>query len=259
MSRVASATSGACHPVSVYVASACASSAPAMPPIFSRAARGIILRDVSRCSQRRVSANSRVEACAHGQLEPGSRRRIAERIYFFFSGHGAPATDQSTYLFPYDGDARDIPGTAVAMSDVMASLGATSAHDVLAVIDSCFSGAGGRSVLPPGARALVRVQVAPPAAQLALFTASKGDEISGPAPGENQGAFTKFVVQGLGTGAADINGDGQISLQELSTWVSSRVALASKQDNREQHPTVVLGNGLGGVDSFIVDWGVTTR
>ena len=66
-------------------------------------------------------------------------------------------------------------------------------------------------------------------------------------------------MQRLGTGAADINGDGQISLQELSTWVSSRVALASKQDNRAQHPTVVLRNGLGGLDGFIVDWAVTTR
>jgi hypothetical protein len=181
------------------------------------------------------------------------------RVYFFFSGHGAPSPDSATYLVPYDGNARDIAGTALAMNDVMAQLGQTRAREVLAVVDACFSGAGGRSVLPPGARPLMRVKEAAPSAQMALFTASQGDEISGPAPGENAGAFTKYVTTGLGTGAADVNGDGQVSLQELSDWVSPRVAQAARRDNREQHPKLAVGSGVGDAGNFIVAYGLPTR
>jgi hypothetical protein len=181
------------------------------------------------------------------------------RVYFFFSGHGSPATDASTYLMPYDGNPKDVASTALATSDVMHALAETKAKEVLAVIDSCFSGAGGRSVLPPGTRPLMRVKDATPDARMALFTASRGDEISGLAPGENAGVFTKFVVQALGTGVADGNGDGQVSLQELSDWVGPRVARDAKKDNREQHPSLVVGSGLGGAANFIVEYGLATN
>ena len=181
------------------------------------------------------------------------------RVYFFFSGHGAPTPDASTFLVPYDGKPKNIAGSAVAMSDVMKSLARTKARDVLAIVDSCFSGAGGRSVLPPGARPLMRVKEEAPSAQLALFTASQGDEISGPAPGEAAGVFTKFVVQALGTGQADQNGDGQVSLQELADWVGPRVARDAKKDGRDQHPKVVVGSGVGGAQGFIVEYGLATK
>jgi Caspase domain len=181
------------------------------------------------------------------------------RIYFYFSGHGVPAADQSSYLLPYDGDPKDVVDSAVPMSDVMAKLGSTKAHEVLAVLDSCFSGAGGRSVLPPGARPLMRVKDVTAAPQLAMFTASGGDEISGLAPGELNGLFTKFVTQGLGTAEADTDGDGQISLQELSDWVGPRVARDAMRDHREQHPKLVVGSGLGTPSSFMVEYGLPTK
>jgi len=55
----------------------------------------------------------------------------------------------------------------------------------------------------------VRLREAAPAAQVALFSAASGAETSGPAPGGGSGLFTQFLVQALGTGAADIDGDGQ--------------------------------------------------
>jgi hypothetical protein len=151
------------------------------------------------------------------------------------------------------------------VKDVMNALADIGAHDTLAIVDSCFSGAGGRSVLPAGARPLLRVHDFAPdtPAQLALFTASQGDEISGPAAGENMGLFTKYVIQGLssqvGVGQVDANRDGQISLRELADWVTPRVAQDAGQSGRQQHPSVVTGTGLGNADSFIVEYGVPQR
>jgi hypothetical protein len=184
------------------------------------------------------------------------------RAFFYFAGHGAPDTSSNAdtqgtpYLIPYDGDAERIAATGIALSEVTQTLGQTQAKDALAILDSCFSGAGGRSVLPKGARPLVRVRDTTPAAQLALFSASSGVQISGPDAAGDGGLFTKYVLDALGTAAADQNGDGQVSLQELSDWVSPRVARDAKRDGRDQAPSVTMGANAGSPSAFIVAYGV---
>lgn len=181
------------------------------------------------------------------------------RVYFFFSGHGAPEPSKGTsYLLPYDGDPRFLERTALPMADVLRALGQTKAREVLAVVDTCFSGAGGRSVLPPGARALVRVQTAPVTGTVALLSASSGAEISGPVPGGNAGLFTQHVLDGLGQGRADLNGDSQISLQELTDYVKPRVARDAKRDNRDQNPSLATGTPGAG-EAFVIEWGLPNR
>ena len=102
-------------------------------------------------------------------------------------------------------------------------LSKSRAAETLVFIDSCFSGAGGRSVLPPGTRPLVRVQAAKTGANVAVLTSSSGSEISGPAPEGGSGLFTKFLLDALGRGEGDLDGDRQITLGELKSWISPRV------------------------------------
>jgi hypothetical protein len=167
------------------------------------------------------------------------------RIYFFFSGHGAPDPSTGTsYLVPYDGDPKALEPTALAMPKLLERLSASRAGEVFAVVDACFSGAGGRSVLPAGMRPLVAVREIPPAAKVALFTSASGAQTSGPAPGGDGGLFSKLVAEGIGTGKADIDGDGLVSIQELSAWVTPRVEREARGDRREQVPSLHVGAGL---------------
>lgn len=167
------------------------------------------------------------------------------RVYFFFSGHGAPEPSSGTsYLVPYDGDPKALEPTAIAMPHVLDRLNETRAGEVFAVVDACFSGAGGRSVLPAGMRPLVAVRETRPMAKVALFTAASGAQTSGPATEGGGGLFSKLVAEGLGTGKADIDGDGLVSVQELSAWVSPRVEREARIDRREQVPALQLGDGL---------------
>ena len=184
------------------------------------------------------------------------------RIYFFFSGHGAPDTQSASgapYLVPYDANAKTLATTAIPLSAVMTTLAASRAKDALVILDSCFSGAGGRSVLPPGARPLVRVKEEPPGTQVALFTASGPSEISGPATDAPLGLFTKYVTEGLGTGQADGDGDGDVSLAELADYVRPRVQRDAKRDHRDQTPSVTVGSGIGEARNFDVAWGFPTK
>jgi uncharacterized caspase-like protein len=208
-----------------------------------------------------------IQTAIDAQATLGTIKRLLEwakatvppggRIYFFYSGHGAPDASVGTpYIVPYDGDPQYLPQTAMLLSDVLKRLGDTRAREVLAIVDSCFSGEGGRSVLPKGARPLVRVQSPQPAAQMALFSAASGSQISGPSHDGTSGVFTQYVVQGLGTGAADINGDGQVALDELTQWVTPRVQRDAKNDNRDQVPSLAVGSGVA-ASTFMVEWGLT--
>jgi len=178
------------------------------------------------------------------------------RVYFYYSGHGAPEpTKGISYIVPYDGDPSYLADTALPMSDVVKGLEGTKAKEVVAFADSCFSGAGGRSVLPEGTRPLVRVAKTKAAGRVSLLAASTGAEISGPAPDGDGGLFTHHLLEAIGTGAADIDGDGQISLGELSEWVSPRVTREAKRANREQHPELTVGSKMGSADELIIGWG----
>jgi hypothetical protein len=178
------------------------------------------------------------------------------RVYFYFSGHGAPdPTSGVSYLVPFDGDPQYLKDTAIPMTEILGELEKTKAKEVLAMADSCFSGAGGRSVLAPGTRPLVRVEEPKQQARVALLSASSGAEISGPAADGSGGLFSKYLIEAIGSGQGDINGDGQISLKELSEWVGPRVAREARRANREQTPHLTLGKRLGGAEEFIVSWG----
>ena len=56
-----------------------------------------------------------------------------------------------------------------------------------------------------------------------------------------------------------MNGDGQVSLQELSDWVGPRVTRDAQKDNRNQTPSLAIGSALGGASTFIVEWGLPPK
>ena len=64
------------------------------------------------------------------------------------------------------------------------------------------------------------------------------------------------MTTGLGTGQADADGDGQITMQELSDWVGPRVARDAKKDGREQHPALTVGSGIGSAKNLAVEYGL---
>ncbi|HEY3358469.1 MAG TPA: hypothetical protein VGQ83_34800, partial [Polyangia bacterium] len=169
----------------------------------------------------------------------------------------APEPSKGTsYLLPYDGDPAAVEQTGVLLAHVLQALSQTRAKEVLAFVDSCFSGAGGRSVLPPGARPLVVVKGPIAVANVALMAASSGSEISGPMPGGRGGVFSHYLAQGLGQAEADLDGDGQITLQELHAWIKPRVAREAQRDNRAQTPSLIVGARVGAAGELVVTWGV---
>src|SRR5437016_1170535 len=99
------------------------------------------------------------EKAAKGDLEkyfgPWLRNNVdpGSSVFVFYSGHGAPNPKTGdAYLVPYDGDPTYVETTAYSLKRLYADLESLPAKEVVVMVDSCFSGAGGRSVIAKGTK-----------------------------------------------------------------------------------------------------------
>lgn len=121
------------------------------------------------------------------------------RVFIYYSGHGAPNTKTGdAYLVPYDGDPTFIAETGYPIARLYESLGKLKAKEIIVVLDSCFSGGGGRSVLAKGAKPLVMTINTPNIKKnIAVMTASSRDQISSAYEEQGHGLFTYFMLKGI--------------------------------------------------------------
>jgi len=164
------------------------------------------------------------------------------KVFVYFSGHGAPNPKTgNAYLVPYDGDPTFIESTGYPVERLYAALDKLPTDDVSVVIDSCFSGAGGRSVLAKGARPLVQVVAVMRGTKASVLSASASDQISNAYEEKGHGLLTYFLLKALG-GEGDLNKDGAVTLAEAHEYARPNVQrIARKFYNNEQTPQFAPG------------------
>jgi hypothetical protein len=164
------------------------------------------------------------------------------KVFVFYSGHGAPDSDtHQAYILPYDGDPRALELTAYPLKRMYEKLGALPAKEIVVALDSCFSGAGGRSVIPQGARPLmtkIDSGKVSNGGKLTVFTAAAGEEITGGYEPQKHGLFTYYFLKGI-RGDADANSDGWISVEEQYGYLKKNVSLMANRDSRQQTPQIL--------------------
>jgi len=160
-------------------------------------------------------------------------------VFVYYSGHGAP--DPKTggaYLVPYDGDPSFIAETGYSLKRMYDALGKLPAKEIVVALDSCFSGAGGRSVLAKGARPLVMNVVLTQALtkNMTVLSASSGEQISSTYDEKGHGLFTYFLLRGIKYENV-VTPDGTLKVEDLFGYVRPQVErIARKQFNNEQTP-----------------------
>ncbi|MSR24917.1 MAG: peptidase C14 [Nitrospiraceae bacterium] len=155
-------------------------------------------------------------------------------VFIYYSGHGAPNTKTGdAYLVPYDGDPTFVEKTGYPLKKLYAQLESLPTKDITVVLDSCFSGAGGRSVIGKGLRpmGLSMEHSISAAGKAVVLAASSGDQVSSTYEEKGHGLLTYFFLKGL-QGAGDLNKDGNIDMAELYEYVKPNVSkVARKQYN----------------------------
>ena len=164
-------------------------------------------------------------------------------LFVYYSGHGAPNPQTGdAYLVPYDGDPAFIDETGYSLKRLYAALGKLPAKEVIVALDSCFSGAGGRSVIAKGLRPLVmNLQTSVVPANVTVLAASSGEQTSATYDEKGHGLFTYYLLKGIKEGGV-VRQDGSLSLAELHAYLKPQVAsIARKKYNNEQTPQLLGG------------------
>lgn len=167
-----------------------------------------------------------------------------DSVFIYFSGHGAPnATTGKAYLVPYDGDPAFVEQTGYPLDRLYDKLAALPAKDVVVMLDSCFSGAGGRSVIGKGMRPMVLSVENPLLAKgkVVVLAASGGGQVSSTYNQQSHGLMTYFFLKGL-QGEADANRDGRIELRELYEYLKPQVERTARREFHNEQQPQLLGN-----------------
>ncbi|MCX5821627.1 MAG: caspase family protein [Deltaproteobacteria bacterium] len=163
-------------------------------------------------------------------------------VFIYYSGHGAPNPKTGdAYLVPYDGDPSFIDQTGYSLKRLYESLNKLQTREIIVVLDSCFSGAGGRSVLAKGARPLVMNLQNNMALSknMTVLSASSGEQISSTYDEKGHGLFTYFMLKGIKNEDV-VQPDGSIAISDLFNYLKPQVErIARKQYNNEQTPQLI--------------------
>ena len=176
-------------------------------------------------------------------IEDWLARRVSKdsTVFVYYAGHGAPDPEsKEAYIVPYEGHP-DFPSKLYSIKKMYESLSKLPAKEIIVMLDSCFSGAGGRSVTKSGARPLVMSIENPllTTGKINVLAASTGSQISSDYDSVKHGLFTYYLLRGM-RGEADKNGNGMIELGELYDYVKINVSeKASLELNRDQTPVLL--------------------
>ena len=153
------------------------------------------------------------------------RRKRSDLLLLYYSGHGIRDAHGDLYLATRDTE-MDIAGAmALSASFVREQLDKSNSQRKVVVLDCCHSGAFAKAGL--GDSVGTEDAFAGSGYGRVILTASDALELSWEGDewlGENKpSVFTNFLVEGLRTGKADLDGDGKIVLDELYDYVYERV------------------------------------
>ncbi len=145
-----------------------------------------------------------IERAIEGWLP--NRVKKESTVIIYYSGHGAPdPTTGDSYILPYDGDPNYISLTGYSLNKLYEKLGRTKCKRIIVVLDSCFSGAGGRSVIAMNSRPLVMTSSTPAlSSNLIVLTASQISQISTSSDEKGHGVFTYYFLKALKNGKKNL-------------------------------------------------------
>jgi len=167
-----------------------------------------------------------IEAWLPNKLKKGGK------VFVYYSGHGSPnPVTGEAFIVPYDGDPNYLNVTGYPLKRLYEKLGRLQASEVIVVLDSCFSGAGGRSVLAKGARPLVMTSQSMVMPQnMVVLSATQGSQISTSSQEKGHGIFTYYFLKAIK--------DGKKSVSEIYEHIKPYVEDDAKSINVQQSPSI---------------------
>jgi uncharacterized caspase-like protein/ABC-type phosphate transport system substrate-binding protein len=153
-------------------------------------------------------------------------RQKDDLLLLFFSGHGIKDESGKLY-FSARNTRKNIQGklfeaTALAASSVHKFMSDSRSRRQVVILDCCFSGAFADDMAAKDDD-FVDVRNELGGEGRAVLTSSTSTQYSFAQPGADTSTYTRYIVEGLKTGAADRDEDSWISVDELHEYAKSKV------------------------------------
>jgi hypothetical protein len=159
--------------------------------------------------------------------------RRTDTLLLHFACHGFKDVDGQLYLAAADTDLDDVAVSAVPAELLSRLVNRSPSRRIILILDCCFSGAISRVMTYRGQSEVeVGAYFAKQGEGLAILTASKAEEYAWEPTSDPlalrdnamHSVFADALIEGLRTGAADLDGDGEISIDDLYGYVHDRIA-----------------------------------
>lgn len=168
-------------------------------------------------------------------------RRHDDLTLLYFTGHGLKDDEGRLHLATTDTRRTNLTFTSLPAEQIDRAMSACMSRQQVLILDCCYSGAFPAGQLAKGdadVHTLERFR----GRGRTVLTASdstqysfEGDQLHGSAP---RSVFTGHLVQGLRDGSADLDGDGDITLDELYAYVHDKVVAEMPQQRPKKQENV---------------------
>ncbi|MEH2410584.1 caspase, EACC1-associated type [Nostoc sp.] len=165
-------------------------------------------------------------------------RQKNDLLLLYFSGHGVKVDDGDFYFSTRNTEKNQeklVPTTAVAARDVHHYMNLSKSRRLVVILDCCFSGAFAKGLTAKDIGTIDLEQHLGGEGR-AILTASTSMQYAFESNGLELSIYTHYLVEGIEKGAADIDGDGWIAVEELHLYAKSKVQEASPAMTPEFYP-----------------------
>ncbi|MFW9264629.1 caspase, EACC1-associated type [Nostoc sp. CALU 546] len=167
-----------------------------------------------------------------------AHRQKDDLLLLYFSGHGVTVESGDFYFstsITRKNQGKLIPTSAVAATNVHSWMNQSNSRRLVVILDCCFSGAFAKGWTPKDT-GIIDLQQHLGGEGRAILTASTSTQYAFESDGLELSVYTHYLVEGIEKGAADIDGDGLIAVDELHKYAKSKVQEASPAMTPEFYP-----------------------
>ncbi|WP_016949587.1 caspase domain-containing protein [Anabaena sp. PCC 7108] len=142
-------------------------------------------------------------------------------LLLFFSGHGITNDDNHLYLATRNTSKEDFEATAVDANFIQTQSNYCYSKRQVLILDACYSGAFANGWHKKSVGVDIKKQLG--AEGRVVLTSSSATQTSFAQEGATLSLYTQYLVEGIETGAADTDNDGNIHVQELHAYAKTKV------------------------------------